>query len=38
MEEVVRIALPKTSLGIGHECPSGNYVTSVLTPPNSLRA
>jgi len=35
MEEVVRIAPVRNEPGlIGYECPSCNYVTSVLTPPN----
>jgi transposase-like protein len=39
MEEVVRIAPAQNEPGlIGYECPSCNYVTSLLTPPNSPRA
>jgi len=35
MEEVARIAPIRNEPGlIGYECPSCNYVTSVLTPPN----
>jgi hypothetical protein len=38
MEEVVRIAPAQNEPGlIGYECPSCNYVTSVLTPSNSPR-
>src|SRR5215831_19020268 len=38
MEEVVRIAPAQNGPGlIGYECPSCNYVTSVLTPSKSPR-